>query len=829
MSNEQSISVVIPIFNQEEHIVSCIESLQLQTIGFDALQIILIDDGSSDNSYKICSDLAQKHHNIVFHSQSNKGVSVARNWGIKHATGKYIFYLDADDSLAENTIEEVTSFFDIVEDDVDLVTYIIETHYNGEILAPHFRYQFLNRSGVYHLRQYAYIGQTTMNIAVRNRFEENVLFNEKQTFSEDQEYCCNVLKASLKMGFCDKGKYIYHRSNASTSGQLSGACYIFEQCMRFFEDLFQNYEEVPLTFQGLYVNDVYWKLCCNILLPWHYKENEYREAVARIVALLNRCRDDVIIQHPHMDFFEKYYLLRVKENNKIQYLLDKDGIRLYDRNSLVLYQDSVEAVISKLRIDRNVVYIDGFLKSVFFQFYEGEISLYAIENNNYIQKLELIPSSHNYYISHESTQRFWAFRYSGDLKRLYEVYFKIRLGEYEYPITYYFMPLVSLSHIHQLHKCTKDNYLISVEKNQHIIFRHLSQRGNDEIWLYYDCIGVVHDNGRIQFEHDVQLSDGVKRYYILSDERQKCPTIPDEHYVEFGSQRHKELLTNCKKIITAYIEDSNLFPYKSEELDIQSNQFDFEIIYLQHGVLHFLMPWKYSRERLSADRIVVSTKEEADLWMSQGYDRRELIYTGMPRLEQLKKNEESSKKILFAPSWRSYLVGEYEDHQWKPLEGKFVKSKYYREISQFLLADNLKALLEEYDYTLDVKLHPIFQIYRNHYKCYSDRIHFVDRDVLDGAYDLMITDFSSYAYNFHYLNIPVIHFIPDEEEFKCGMNGYRELNYSEEFWNHATKTYDETINRIQQWLRGAVIQQEKVHFYSVNNRLDLLYQSIIGG
>lgn len=73
-----------------------------------------------------------------------------------------------------------------------------------------------------------------MNIAVKNRFADNVLFDENQTFSEDQKYCCDVLHRTLKMGFCKEGKYIYYRSSSSSSGRLSGSCYIFEQCMSFF-------------------------------------------------------------------------------------------------------------------------------------------------------------------------------------------------------------------------------------------------------------------------------------------------------------------------------------------------------------------------------------------------------------------------------------------------------------------------------------------------------------------------------------------------------------------------------------------------------------------
>lgn len=823
----QFISVIIPVFNQERHLLSGIDSLKQQTIGFDHLQVILINDGSTDRSMEICQQLADQYKNIIFVNQENKGVSAARNAGIRKADGKYIFFLDADDCLEKDTIRSVTLFFDSIEEDVDLVTYPIETHYDGTVLAPHFRYRVLKESGVYSLRQYAYIGQTTMNIAVRNHFEKNILFDEEQTFSEDQSYCCNVLKKSLKMGYCKDGKYIYNRSHNTSSGTLAGACFIFEQCMYFFEQLFSEYEEVPLTFQGLYVNDVYWKLCSNILFPWHYNEKEYRKAVTRIVALLDQCRDDVILKHPNMDFFEKYYLISLKRNNRIQYLVNNESFELYDGSTLVLKQNSVEIVVTRLYLDGKTLHLEGFLKTVFFLFYEKKVILYAIENGENRRELALADSSHNYYLSHESTQAFQAFQYAGNLDYLTNLTFLMKLGRIEYPVTYYFMPLVSLSHKNHLYQCKKGNHNIIVKHNSMFCFSKQVASSEQNIWLYYDCVDVEKDNGRIQFEHDFKIKDEVERYYIVTNQKQINPELPSTCYVSFGSPDHIELLKKCSKILTAYIEESNLFPYDSNRLDIESNQFDFEVVYLQHGVLHLIMPWKYSREKMAADRIVISTEEEKTLYEKNGYHESQLIRTGMPRLDLLKKKSEQ-KRILYAPSWRRYLVGDYSNHHWLPLKERFVSSQFYEETSSFLKSDTLKKMLEQYGYTLDVKLHPIFQMYQDEYVLSSERIQFADGSVEDGQYALMITDFSSYAYNFHFLNIPVLYFIPDEEQFKCGMNGYRELLDSASIWESAARNSNEILEQVKKWLGEKYISKKEYHFYTCSDRCQTIYQTIKG-
>lgn len=115
------VSVVIPVYNQEDHIRQCIKSLLRQTHPFSKIQIILINDGSEDNSEIQCNAFAKKHTNIEIISQTNQGVSAARNAGIKKAKGKYIMFVDADDEISETTVEALFDFYEEHFDEVDLV------------------------------------------------------------------------------------------------------------------------------------------------------------------------------------------------------------------------------------------------------------------------------------------------------------------------------------------------------------------------------------------------------------------------------------------------------------------------------------------------------------------------------------------------------------------------------------------------------------------------------------------------------------------------------------------------------------------------------------
>ena len=111
------ISVIVPIYNMEKYLESCIESLIKQTISKDDLEVLLINDGSVDNSEAICKKYTEKYSFLKLFSKENEGLSKTRNFGIRNAQGKYFVFLDPDDELTENSLENLADFFDKYEND----------------------------------------------------------------------------------------------------------------------------------------------------------------------------------------------------------------------------------------------------------------------------------------------------------------------------------------------------------------------------------------------------------------------------------------------------------------------------------------------------------------------------------------------------------------------------------------------------------------------------------------------------------------------------------------------------------------------------------------
>lgn len=214
MEKTRKVSIIVPVYNIEKYIVECIESILNQT--YRNIELILIDDGSTDKSGVICDEYKNKDGRVVVIHQENKGVSTARNRGLDEATGKYIMFADSDDFLETYAIELMVK--SIRNCDMTICGYI-EKFANKNIKHNIIESETIigNKKAIELLFDRKYYGGYLWNkIFIADRIKENGLkFDTKIHMCEDLVFVCKYLLTATKVNLIPQELYYYRMRKSS--------------------------------------------------------------------------------------------------------------------------------------------------------------------------------------------------------------------------------------------------------------------------------------------------------------------------------------------------------------------------------------------------------------------------------------------------------------------------------------------------------------------------------------------------------------------------------------------------------------------------------------
>lgn len=863
---EYKVSVIVPVYNAEEYLRDSLDSLLMQTIGHEEMEVLLINDGSMDGSMGICEEYAEMFEHFKIFSQENQGVSSARNLGIRNAKGKYVMFLDADDLLTPETVRAVTDYFDAVYDEVDLVTFKRIFYKEGKTLPLHFRYKFLTNTNVYDLNKYEYISQTTLNIAVKNNKE--ILFDTSLTQGEDQKYITEILLNRMKLGYCDKGEYKYIIHTGSAVSSESYSFYLFEQRTRMWEELFDKFTTVPKYIQGLVLANYQWELISDCIFPYHYKGELYENAIARIKNILSKIDVDMIINHPKMDMFHKHFWISMKSNAYPAVIFNKNEMLISVNESIIYRRDNMEIVLLKIDVKNGKANVRGFIKSPIFNYIKNVPKLKGIVGKKqYI--IPLFASINSCYKTKARTNNFFGFDFTFMCLGNDELYFTVTVDGIEYETRFYCVPSAVFNKTLEINSFVRNGYIVSLNNNILKFEKSSEQKkcsleadrvfpaasdevyqirkivinanGKKRIWIYSDHASIGVDNAFYQFQHDWGKNDGVLRYYVCDGNRDKIinqfSSEQSKYLIEYGSRIHKIQYLCAEYIITSYMDIRPMRPFQTDaEFAYYRDLSQPVTICLQHGVLHADLRWLQSAERCRTDKVVISSFLERENYINKYHYREEdLIESGMPRYDYIDKNALAKNRILFAPSWRSYLLKKDTDGIWEKIPGQLTKSNYFKKFSEFLSSPKLADILEKKDLYLDAKLHQNMKSALEYFTDYSNRINFVNEANVED-YKIFITDISSYVFDYAYLIRPVIYFMPDMDEFKSGMNHYRELDLPwEKAFGSLTTEPESAVNEIIRIINNGfvpdpIFKERMDNFYlPMENCAEKMYQYLIKG
>lgn len=222
----EKISVIIPMYNTEAYIRQCIKSVCNQT--YHNLEIIVVDDGSTDQGVNICKELKEHDDRIYLVEQENRGVSAARNRGLDMATGKYVFFLDSDDAIHPLLFEEL--IYQAEEFQADLALCEYEKQYaiwmertlkelSVNDVRPKWQIVEQKESEEWIHMKYA-SALMRVGALVRRDLVGELRFDEKLIYGEDTLFMYSLVCKGIRIAYAAKAWYYYRMRTESVTHSI---------------------------------------------------------------------------------------------------------------------------------------------------------------------------------------------------------------------------------------------------------------------------------------------------------------------------------------------------------------------------------------------------------------------------------------------------------------------------------------------------------------------------------------------------------------------------------------------------------------------------------
>lgn len=259
-----AISVLVPVYNVEKTLDRCIQSILNQT--FKDFEIILVNDGSTDNSGKLCDEYSEKYDNIRVIHKPNEGLGPTRNVGIKEAKGEFIYHCDSDDWIKEDLLEKAYKAITETDSEVLVFGYDIFTEKNGKIIpydtvkvenGVYRNYNDIRRFFTLQYFNYFIVLSACNRLYRRSFIVENNLYFPSYRRCQDMAYSLLLFDHIEKLVTIEESFYCY----VIEPGKYKGRSY--NEVVNIYCDVF-NLTAEYFDKWGLYVDELKQKLINNV-------------------------------------------------------------------------------------------------------------------------------------------------------------------------------------------------------------------------------------------------------------------------------------------------------------------------------------------------------------------------------------------------------------------------------------------------------------------------------------------------------------------------------------------------------------------------------------
>lgn len=768
--------IVSAVYNVEKYLDDYFKSIINQRLDFKKnIHIVCVDDGSTDNSAKIIKSYQKKYpKNITYLYKENGGQASARNLGLKYLQENeslkdkftWVTFTDPDDFLDNDYFYEVDEFLVNHQDDdicmirSKVVSYSDEFKTYSKHILDNVLFEKTSIKSVEMLDKELPSGNTSLFLfaVVKNNdieFPESI---EARANFEDvrfaYEYLLKCFQKGKKAVILPKAMY-YLRKRATSTTAISNTKKEYylgmpKQLIQLFELSFNAKGKVDIFEQNIAIYHNFWHFFKIIDNPNNISilnKEEQEEYFLSIVKSFQYVESQTIIKFDlilrYLWFFHKVGILNCFKNEyppfQITYIEDFDAIK---RQVLLRYFTPCDKDIESIRIDDREVYADvekivqhDFLTRVFV--YEKRLWVHIPENS---KKLEVFIRGQRARITLFGKQ-------------------------------------------HQ-----------SLEVKQ---FESRFQASFNDQWLLVDKDINADDNAEHLYRYIMQNYPYQKIFFALRRDSKDWDRLEKEGFnlVEWGSDRFEKALKQSSKIVSSHADAYLVEYFGKKTLDGKS------FVFLQHGVIKDdLSSWLNGRK---IDFFVTSTQKEyesiAGDYNRYKFGKKEVVLTGLARHDSLlQKNDFQNKQILIMPTWRKNLVGSVVNSALRELKEEFYQSEYFYKWSGLLKSNALQKLSQKYGYKILFNPHPIMIPYLKVFEIPSFvSIASKNESLQDlfGKSSLLITDYSSVAFEMGYLRKPVLYYQFDEEEF------YANHSYTEGYFDYRIDGFGPVVTTEEDLLR----------------------------
>lgn len=313
---QELISVIVPVYNVEKYLKKCIKSIMSQS--YTNLEIILINDGSTDNSGKICDELKEQDKRIKVIHKSNGGLSDARNAGLKIANGKYIGFVDSDDYIAEDMFETLYNINKKYNSDISIVSFY--EIYKDKVIGVRDSKKLKELTKIDAMKELLIdtnIQSYAWNKLFRRELFEGLEFPTNKNF-EDIATTLLLFEKANKIVLLEEPKYYYVRRDDSIVGVRNYKTYkdYLDVIYDKYKYLDGKYEELDLYNAYNFVINMIWVYTIIVAFDLEEVYDDFKNQYDLFESLINKYQNRIIDKLDNYNKAVLYMMLLDKEYSK---------------------------------------------------------------------------------------------------------------------------------------------------------------------------------------------------------------------------------------------------------------------------------------------------------------------------------------------------------------------------------------------------------------------------------------------------------------------------------------------------------------------------------